>query len=248
MKPNMFRVSLVHVHICMSFCMLFYFFEKTFDTTLHAKKMAGFVWQPRIKARNAQNVEAGVLNNTRQNTLTCTKYIFKYSPLPACLYEYKENATSKIWPMSQNSRPNNNTPSKWQCAYIFIYIYIHLIPDIYFYKNPLELLALGLLTKTSEFPNFQPSHGFRVGSSPFCSQTLPGWNLWPQVQTDGTETCGDTPPNKEACSEKISWPSIHFQVPTFVSFWEKYWFSDLTFFFYGEAMVYFKTNCSNSLC
>lgn len=121
-------------------------------------------------------------------------------------------------------------------TYLDIYIYIHLIPDIYFCKNPLELLALGLLTKASEFPNFQPSHGFRVGSSPLCSQTLPGWNLWPRVQTDGTETCGDTPPNKEACSEKISCQHL--------------WVSgkNTDFQIYGEAMVYFKTNCSNSLC
>ena len=93
MKPNMFRVGLVHVHICMSFCMLF---KKKHLTQLCMRKksrqitsktlekMAGFVWQPKFKARNAQNFEAAVLNNTRQNTLTCIKYIFKYSPLPAC--------------------------------------------------------------------------------------------------------------------------------------------------------------------
>lgn len=151
--------------------------------------------------------------------------------------------------MSQNSRPNNNTPSKWQCVYKYIYIYIPVYIYIYliyiyicihiFIKTHSNCWRLGCWHKTSEFPTFQPSHGFRVGSSPLCSQTLPGWNLWPPgIKPMAPKPVGDTPPNKEACSEKISWPSIHFQVPTFVSFWKKKMLIFRSYLFFTERFLY----------
>lgn len=181
------------IYVCLFACCSF-FFEKTFDTTLHAKKMAGFVSQPRIKARNAQNVEAGVLNNTRQNTLTCTKYIFKYSPLPACLYEYKENATSKIWPMSQNSRPNNNTPSKWQCAYIFRYIYIYTWYLIYiFVKTHSNCWRLGCWQKPQSFPTFNPVTAFESGLHPCVLKRCLGETCDPGFKPMGPKPVGIHP-------------------------------------------------------